>query len=353
MDERLTSAFSGFLFLILFQIYLSDIIQIINFRIYYSGDIMQEDKKSKWMKFGALFAILIMVGSAVFVGILYGLDGLTGGNDNTETAYPFTDVTGNHVNFTFKNAKDAAAYIPAGVLSISIHRIYDNSTIDQGLQEAFPGADGEYRMTASYETGALSYFLINEESMNNTSIMINGSKPQYENYGGYDIIFMNAAQRVVVGNPLFIATFYNYTSDNSLARKAIDVLNGNTSGSSNLNDILVYADDVSLYDEIIVYEANSGSNYTKYYQRSSSYAIGMDFQLVFELESIIMNPTDEMKADVYALAANATEGIEFTITEEDNVLITDVVGHEYEPFMEDTTELYNLISNHTRQGTTA
>ncbi len=306
---------------------------------------MQEEK-NKWMKFGAIFAIVIMVGSAVFVGLLYGWDSLTG-NDNTTTEYPFTDVPGTHTNFTFKNAKDVAGYIPEDVLSINILKIYSNDTVDQGLKEAFPGAESGKRMVASYQTGMLAYYPVENES--NVSIVINGSKPQYENYEGYNIIFTHAAQRVVAGNPIIIASFFNYASDNTLAKKAVDVLEGKASGSTNLNNILAYADDTENYDEIIVYKANNGSDYDKYYQRASQYVNTTTFQLSFQMESIVLKPTDEMKQDIRDLAANATEGVEFTVTEDGDIMKTYVDGSNYTSFMKDTTALYQLISKHTQQ----
>ncbi|MDL2261779.1 hypothetical protein LJC08_06090 [Methanimicrococcus sp. OttesenSCG-928-J09] len=306
---------------------------------------MQEEK-NKWVKYGAIFAILIMVGSAVFVGILYGWESLTG-DDNEPTEYPFTDVPGNHTNFTFKNAKDAANYVPAGVLSINILKIYDNDTVDQGLTEAFPGAESDKRMVASYPTGMLAYYPIENES--NVSIVINGSKPQYENYEGYNIIFTHAAQRVVVGSPIIIASFFNYAADNTLAKKALDVLAGKSSGSTDLNDILSYADDVSNYDEIIVYKANAGSDYDKYYQRASQNVNMTTFQLEFQMESIVLKGSSAMKQDIRDLAENASEGIEFVITEEGDVFKTYVNGADYTSFMKDTNALYQLVSKHTQQ----
>ncbi|WNY24452.1 hypothetical protein MmiHf6_17890 [Methanimicrococcus hongohii] len=309
---------------------------------------MQEEK-SKWVKYGAIFAILIMVGSGVFVGLMY-WDGLTG-DENATIEYPFADVPGTHANFTFKNAKDAAQYVPEDVLSINILKVYDNDTIDQTLQTSFPGAEPARLLTASYLTGGLEYVVL--ESEENVSIVLNGSKPQYEDYEDYNIIFISPYQRVIAGNPLIIASFYNYVADNSLAKKAVDVLAGKSAGSTTLNDILEYADDTETYDEIIVYKANNGSNYEKYYQRSSQYVNMTTFQLAFQLESIILNPNDEMKQAVYDLAENASEGIEFTITEEDNVMKTYVDGADYTSFMTDTNALYKLISDHTKQSTTA
>lgn len=305
-----------------------------------------KEEKSKWVKYGAIFAILIMVGSGVFVGILYGFDSLTG-DENKTTEYPFTDVPGNHSNFTFKNAKDAASYVPAGVLSINILKIYDNDTVDKGLKASFPGADSDKRMVASYPAGMLAYYPIENES--NTSVIINGSKPQYEEYEGYNIIFTHAAQRVVVGSPIVIASFFNYAADNTLAKKAVDVLAGKSSGSTDLNDILSYADDVSNYDEIIVYKANAGSDYDKYYQRASQNVNTTTDQLEFQMESIVLKPNDAMKEDIRNLAENATESNKFTITEDGDVFKTYVDGSDYKDFMKDTNALYQLISNHTQK----
>lgn len=305
---------------------------------------MQEEK-NKWIKYGAIFAILIMMGSAVLVGLSY-WDGWNN-DSNATTEYPFTDVPGTHANFTFKNAKDAAGFVPEGVLGINILKVYENDSIDQKLRENFPGADASKVMTASYPAGILEYYPIENES--NTSMVINGSKPQYENYEGYNIIFVSPYQRVIAGSPIIIASFFNYASDNSLAKKAVDVLEGKSSGASNLNDILAYADDTKNYDEIIVYKANNGSDYDKYYQRASQYVNTSTFQLSFQMESILLKPTDEMKQDIRNLAANATEGVEFTITEDGDVMKTYVDGSNYTAFMADTNALYKLVSNHTQQ----
>ncbi|MDR0768264.1 MAG: hypothetical protein LBE57_07600 [Methanosarcinales archaeon] len=309
-----------------------------------------KEEKSKLMKYGAIFAVVIMVGvigSALAIGILDNV----GGGGNSTTTHPFADIPGAHSNFTFKNAKDAVSYVPEGVLAINILRVYENDTVDQAIQRSFPGASTTRILTASYQIGGLEYVVL--DSTENVSINVNGSRPHYEYYEGYNILFISPHQRVVAGNPIIIASFFNYLADNTLAKRAIDVLEGRASGATNLNDILAHADDVENYDEIIVYIANAGSNYTSYYQRSSQFLNMSSFQMNFQLESIILRPTAEMKRDVYALAENASAGVEFTVTEEGDVMKTYVDSSNYNAFMADTNALYRLISNHTNQSSSA
>lgn len=302
-----------------------------------------KEEKNNWIKIGAIFAIVIMLGSVFFIAF----DSIFGDWGNETTGYPFADVPGAHVNFTFNNAKDAAALVPEGVLSLNIVRVFPNDTIDQGIKQAFPGAQAQRRMVASYPAGYLEYYPIENES--NASILINGTAPTYETYQNYNVIFINPIQRVIVGNPIILASFFNATADSTLAQKAIDVLTGTTSGSTTLNDILQYADNVSNYDQIIVYQANPGSDYGKYYQRVSQGVNTSTGQLIFQVESIVLQPNDAMKADIYTLAENANESVEYTVLEEGNVLKLYLDGSNLTSFRAESDALYQLVSNHTQQ----
>ena len=304
-----------------------------------------QEQKSKWVKFGAIFAILIMVGSAVLVGLLL----TDSGSSDKTTEFPLSDVSGAKANFTFKNAIDGSKYLPEGVVSISILKIYEGDTIDRGMKAAFPGAEADKIMMASYMTGRVDYYSLIDES--NVSFVINSSKPQTEMYENHSIIFANPSQRVIAGNPLILASFYNYAVDNSLAKRAVDVLSGKASGSTDLNDILAYADNTEVFDEIIVYKANSGSSYDKYYERSSQFINMTTFQLAFQVESIVLQPSAEMKADIYALSENATGDNKITIIEEGNALKTYIDSSDVTEFMQDREALYKIVSDHTRQST--
>lgn len=311
--------------------------------------IIQEEK-NKWVKYGALFAIAIMVGSAVLVGILGSWDKITGDKDGL-TEHSFSDISGKHMNFTFKNAKDAAKILPENILAINIVKIYADDSYYQSIQSSFPGANISKMLSASYADGGLELFVIEDES--NAGIVLNTSKPQIETYENYSLIFINPYQKVVVGNPILISTVYDYTAGNTLAKKTIDVLSGKSEGSTGLNDILAYADDVSNYDEIVVFKANTGSSYEKYYQRSSQSVNMTSFQIDLQFESILLNPSDEMKQDLSDLSQNASDGIQFTITEESNIMKIYVEGADYTGFLNDTNALYKIVSNHTKQAATA
>jgi hypothetical protein len=140
-----------------------------------------QEQKSKWVKFGAIFAILIMVGSAVLVGLL-----LTDSGSNKTTEFLLSDTPGTQANFTFKNAIDGSKYLPEGVLGITIRTIYSNDTVDQGLKQDFPGIEADKLMTASYSAGRIDYFSLRNES--NASVTING-KPQYDVYESLSMMF--------------------------------------------------------------------------------------------------------------------------------------------------------------------
>ena len=299
-----------------------------------------QEQKSKWVKFGAIFAILIMVGSAVLVGLL-----LTDSGSNKTTEFLLSDTPGTQANFTFKNAIDGSKYLPEGVLGITIRTIYSNDTVDQGLKQDFPGIEADKLMTASYSAGRIDYFSLRNES--NASVTING-KPQYDVYEGHNILFLGPSHRLVAGNPLILVTFLNY-ADNSLAKRAVDVLSGKSLGSTDLSDILSYADDVAVFYEITVFKANDGSNYSKYYQRSSEFIDMTTLELAFQIESIVLQPNAEMKADIYALSENAAGSNKITIVEEGNALKAYIDSSDVTEFIQDRDALYEIVSVHTRQ----
>ena len=301
---------------------------------------MQEEK-SKWVKYGSIFAIVIMVVSAVLVGLI----GFGGGNDN-ETELLLSDIPGAQANFTFKNAKDGSTHVPEGALSINILKIYPDDATDKGLKQMLPGVDADKVMIAFYPSGAVEYYSLTEN--NNASITLVG-KPQYDKHENHNILFISPAQRVIAGNPLILASFYNYVADNTLAKKVVDVLAGKSSGSTDFKDILAYADDTEIYDEIIVYKANTGSAYEKYYERSSSFINMTTFELGFELESIVLKPDAGMKAQLKSLSENATGSNKISITEDDNVLKTYIDSVDLEDFFTDREALYKIISDNTAQ----
>ncbi|MCL2141834.1 MAG: hypothetical protein FWH46_03010 [Methanimicrococcus sp.] len=295
---------------------------------------------NKWIKYGAMFAIIIMVGSAMAAVFMYGWDELF--NDpNKITEYPFSKVKGVHSDFTFTNAIDGSKYVPDGAVSIHITVVKEGDVISEEIQELFPEAEATKKMKASYTTGILEYYLLNSEE--NVNVTINGSKPSYENYSGYNVIFLNPSQRAIVGKTPINATFFNYAVDNTLGRKAIDVLTGKASGPSDFDDILSYADNVSNFEEIIVYTANRGSNYSQYYQRASIFENNSNFQF----EAVVYKPTDQMRAEIQAFADNAPEDVTYNITQDDNMIKMYIDSPDYFLFLVETWAFYDFIGENT------
>jgi len=298
-----------------------------------------QEQKSKWVKFGAIFAILIMVGSVFFIFGSVDWGNLIGGSNKT-TEFPLSDVSGTKANFTFKNAIDGSKYLPEGALNITIQTISPNDVFDQELQTIFPGIEADRHMRVMYSSGYVDYFSLSNGS--NASIILNESRPQYDSHEGYNIIFKNPSQRVVAGNPIILASFFNYAIDNSLARKVVDVLSGKSSGSTDFDDILSYADNTEIYNGITMFKASEESNYSKYYQRSSHYENG-----TFQLETIILNPEMSMKEDIEAFSDNGVESVTVSITENGPAMKIYITGTDYIPFATKANELYNLASNHS------
>jgi len=297
--------------------------------------VLMTEEKSKWVKYGAIFAIIIMLGSGVLaVSMLL--------DDSAEpTEYPLKNIKGQQTDFTFKNAKDGVKYLPAGVLSVNILKIYPDDEISESLSHSFPGIVTDKVMLGSYKEGMIEYYSVKEN--NNGSIVVQG-KPTYDKYGGYDMIRVSPAQRAIIGDPLIIASFFNYSKDSTLGKRVIDVLNGDASGATDLNDILAYADDVDNFDEIIAYKANAGSDYDKYYQRSSQSGTG-----ILQMEAIILSPDDSVKESVSAFSNNASESVTVAVMENGPALKIYITSSDYIGFLTKTNELYKLISTHTVQ----
>ena len=293
------------------------------------------EEKSKWVRYGSIFAIIIMVVSAVLVGLMY----FDNSNSTDPTEYSLKDIKGKHTNFTFKNAKDGVSYLPEGVSRVDIVKVYPESETAANLAQSFPGVTFDKVIIGTYDSGGVEYYLAKDIS--NGKIVLPGT-PKYENYSDYSMIMTNPAQRIIAGNPLAIATYFNYSADNTLGRKIVDVLNKNSAGSTDFNDILSYADDTEDYDQIMLSKANG--NFSKSYQRSSYYENG-----TIQLESIIYNPQQAMKDEIEIFAVNSTENVTVSVTENGPAMKIYITGTDYISFAMKANEFYGLIASHTVQ----
>jgi hypothetical protein len=291
------------------------------------------EEKSKWVKYGSIFAIIIMLVSAVLVGLMYF------SNDDGPAEYFLKDFAGTHTNFTFKNAKDGVNYLPEGVLRVDIIKVYPESETAVNLEQSFPGVTFDKVMIGSYDSGGVEYY--SAKDISNGKIAL-PETPRYENYSGYSMIIISPAQRIIAGNPIAIATYFNYSVDNTLGRKMIDVLNKKSTGSTDFNDILSYADDTEVYDQISFSKVNG--NFSKSYQRSSYYENG-----TIQLESIIYNPQQAMKDDIEIFAVNSAENVTVSVTENGPAMKIYVTSPDYISFAMKANELYGLIASHTVQ----
>ena len=281
---------------------------------------------NKLVKYGAVFAIILMLGSAVLVGLT-----VFGSNDST-----------NSVAFTFINAKDGVKYLPDGLLSVNIIKIDPDDEIAASLNNSFPGVAFEKMMVGSYESGGLEYYAIKNAGSGNITVPGN---PRYENYDDYKIAVTQSNQHVIVGNPLIITTFFNSSNDATLSKKALDVISNKTPGATNLNDILSYADDESNYEEIIAFKANAGSDYDKYYQRASILYNG-----TLQLEAIILSPNENVKKSVEEFAKIDSENTTITVTENGPALKMYINSTDGPLFVEEMDKLMTLLASHTVQG---
>ena len=293
------------------------------------------EEKSKWVKYGAIFAIIIMLGSGVLaVSMLL--------DDSAEpTEHSLKDIKGPQADFTFKNAKDGVKYLPEGVINISITRITPGDNISANLDKSFPNVTLDACMVGIYETGMVEYYSVKDN--NNGKIVLSG-KPKYDKYGGFNLIRASVAQRVIVGDPIIIASFFNYRLDSTLGNKVVDVLTGKANGATNFNDILSYADDTEIYNEITVFKANERSNFSKYYQRSSQYENG-----TILLETIVLNPSESMKSDIVKFAEPSMENATVSVIENGPAMKIYITGQDYISFAMKANELYTLTYSHTNQ----
>lgn len=288
---------------------------------------MEREEKSIWVKFGSIFAIIIMVGSAT-IGVMM----LTGWGSDKTKAYPFSDVPGTHVNFTFTNIKDGVKYLPDGASQISCFTT--NASINASMSASFPGFEASKVLVAYYPTGALEYYQIKTER--NVSIMINGSKPTYENYDNYNIIRISPVQRVIVGSPIIIASLSNYANDSNLARRAVDVLTGFSGGSKDFDPILAYADNVSDFTEMVV-SKSTGSGYSMLYQRSGVLANG-----TIQLETIVYGPSSKVRTDLNEMAAG--DSATFRVSEDGSMIKLYIESNDQVSYALAANNLYAVIN---------
>ena len=283
-------------------------------------------KQNNWMKYGAIFAILIMIGSAIIVGLIAD----TGG----EKAYPLNDVTGTKTNFTLNAVKDGIKYVPEGVLAITA--VPASEEMKTSVGELFPGATPSKLMTAIYNEGLVEFYGL--QSTDNVSVMIEGNKPKYNKFGDYNVI-STVTQGVFAGNPMIRVVFEG--ADKSLVEKVANVLSGTSTGAKDFDTILNLADDVSDYESILVSKTKEGAQFAMLYQRESVFENGTS-----QLETIIYGPSAEFRTELKEFSEREIPNITFTATEDELMFKLYINGTDSLAYQVIETGLHNLIEEH-------
>ena len=254
--------------------------------------------------------------------------------NDSKNQYSFKNVEGNHLNFSYSNIKEGIQYIPEGAFCVNIIKIKENGTIHNYLEEIQPGINATEIMVGHFETGAVEYYVIDNE--HNATIMIDGNKPEYEGYNGYNYIVNKklSFQRLLTGNPFLILTAYDGTIE-GLGKDVIDVISSDKKGTKDFDNILIYADDVSDYENLYVYMVDETQ---KYYHRSSSFENGS-----FQFEVIVLNPNTNIRDNLIQMTQNKTETISYNVTETGNIMKIYINGENESLYLEKTQELYNIV----------
>jgi len=295
-------------------------------------------------KFGKYFicvAIFVLITAAAVI-IIPNLNQ----DEEVETQYLFKNVKGNHLNFSYTNAKDGIHFIPEGAFCVQIMKIKENENIHNYLKEVQPGISASEVMVGYFETGTIEYYIIENEPT--ASVTISGKGPDYESYGGYNFINTTLSmQKLLVGNPFAILTTYDGTLD-GFGKEIADINSKNNSGNSkrttDFDEILAYADDEPIYENIHLYMADANQ---KYYHRSSAFENGS-----FQFEAIILNPNENILENLAKMIETETE-VEITsydITRSGDVKKIYIVGEDETIYTEKTKELYIIVfSEYDRQ----
>ncbi|WNY26805.1 hypothetical protein [Methanolapillus ohkumae] len=304
---------------------------------------MADEDKSKIMKFGAIFFVVLMIGSLFAVSISYLLNNdsdsnttNTTTNNTTAIQVPISDMPGKEISFTYTNLKDGVKHLPEGTLSAQVSKIYPTDRVSQ----MFPGANVSQVLIGSYPAGILEYYTVGNES---GSVNISGNAtrgPQYDKYNNYSLLIASTApQYIVPGNPLLLAS-YNV----DLAHRALDVADGGNKVSTNFDYILSKTDDVSTFEEMIVFRSNNGSDYEQYYQRSSSFSNG-----TYQMEGVLLNATSGLKQDLTNQSLNASKnGVSYKISDNGDIFKYYMESTNGVSFVSESSALKKTIEKHTK-----
>jgi hypothetical protein len=140
-------------------------------------------------------------------------------------------------------------------------------------------------------------------------------------------------------------------SNTTLGKRAIDVLTKTSSGSSDFDEIFAHADDVPDFEELRVLTANPGSNYSQYYYRASLLLnLSSSTLWDFQFEVVLNQPSDQMKADIQAMADKSPQEVDYKISQDGNILKLYIESQGYDAFMTETRNFQTFISDNTVQG---
>ncbi|MDY0266749.1 MAG: hypothetical protein RBQ94_03760 [Methanimicrococcus sp.] len=248
---------------------------------------------------------------------------------------PLSDVSGNHVRFTWITLKDGIKYIPDGAFCVKIITVRENDAVYDYLKTVQPGLTVTKAMIAYFDTGAVEYYAVDDEK--NASIAFQGDEPIYESYKGYHFFHSGKSGLIkfLAGNPFLILTTGGEIGE--IEKDIVDAASGNKAGTTFFDDILIYADDVSVFEDVYVYAEDDAQ---KYYHRSSHFENGS-----FQFEAIVLNPDDNIKYGLIQMTKNETESVTYNFSETGDVIKIYISGENEPEYTKKTKELYNAVFN--------
>ncbi|MDV0447468.1 hypothetical protein MsAg5_13630 [Methanosarcinaceae archaeon Ag5] len=304
---------------------------------------MADEGKSKIMKFGAVLFIVLMIGSLFVASVALLVnnnpDNPNATNETNNSLYtvPMSEMPGKDINFTYTNLKDGVKHLPSGTVSAQIVNIYPTDNIST---QVFPGTTISKVLIGSYPTGILEYYTVSD---NNGNVTVYGNKsigPQYDKYNNYSMLIVNPTpQYLVDGNPVLLS--YPTTD---LTKRALDVNDGGTNVSTNFDYILSKTDDVSNFEDMIVFRANDGSNYSQYYQRTSILS-----NETYQLESVFINASAGVKQSITDRSVNgSSNGVTYKISEDGDTFKFYIESTNGVSFVSEVNALKEIINNNTK-----
>ena len=262
-------------------------------------------ERKKLIAFGALFAILLMVGSGVLVGFSYLFSGQEQNPSGDVRELSLSAYKNSSVNMDFNGISDVIKYLPSGVVYAqyvhdpnNINDVFNNTTGINSALVAYmyyysPTEDGSYGISTDsvyfYEPADISKAKVTGRYLGESN--------------GYALLALEDGRYMIPGNPTIVGS--QYAVGNILS------ILGGSAGADTYNVIASHIPEKNSDYEYLAM-AGSTAGYEQYFESGgtsdNAYALDLRF----------LNMSDDLRSKMETTLASSKDGVRYICESSDD-----------------------------------